>query len=90
MDVRILHEWLNELMLENERECNVNNVVHYRYSNRPVVVATIDVPKDERVPSYKIARFLESKGVKFDYFVYDREKCRYYAMLNKNSFERCQ
>ena len=66
----------------------VDNVIHYRYLNKPVVVATVDVPKDERVPSYKIVDFLVSEGIKFDYLAYDREKCRYYAMLNKNSFER--
>ena len=88
MDVQIFNEFLNELANEHKRD--IDNIVHYRYSNKPVVVATVDVPKDERVPSYRIARFLESKGVKFDYFVYDREKCRYYAMLNKNGFERCQ
>ena len=66
----------------------VDNVIHYRYLNKPVVVATVDVPK--RVPSDKIVNFLVSEGIKFDYLAYDREKCRYYAMLNKNGFERCE
>ena len=66
----------------------VDNVIHYRYLNKPVVVATVDVPKDERVPSDKIVNFLVSEGIKFDYLAYDREKCRYYAMLNKKGFER--
>ena len=68
----------------------VDRVIHYRYLNKPVVVATVDVPKDEKVPSYKIVDFLVSEGIKFDYLAYDREKCRYYAMLNKNGFERCE
>ena len=68
----------------------VDNVIHYRYLNKPVVVATVDVPKDERVPSDKIADFLVSKGIKFDHLAYDREKCRYYATLNKKGFERCE
>ena len=68
----------------------VDNVIHYRYLNKPVVVATVDVPKDERVLSYKIVDFLVSEGIIFDYLAYDREKCRYYAMLNKKGFERCE
>ena len=68
----------------------VDSVIHYRYLNKPVVVATVDMPKDEKVPSYKIVDFLVSEGIKFDYLAYDREKCRYYAMLNKNGFERCE
>ena len=68
----------------------VDNVIHYRHLNKPVVVATVDVPKDEKVPSYKIVDFLVSEGIRFDYLAYDREKCRYYAMLNKNGFERCE
>ena len=68
----------------------VDSVIHYRYLNKPVVVATVDVPKDERVPIDKIVNFLVSEGIKFDYLAYDREKCRYYAMLNKNCFERCE
>ena len=32
----------------------VDNVIHYRYLNKPVVVATVDVPKDERVPRNQI------------------------------------
>ena len=68
----------------------VDNVIHYRYLNKPVVVATVDVPKDEKVPSYKIVDFLVSEGIVFDYLAYDGEKRRYYAMLNKNCFERCK
>ena len=68
----------------------VDNVIHYRYLNKPVVVATVDVPKDEMVPSNKIVDFLVSEGVKFDYLAYNKEKCRYYAMLNKKGFERCE
>ena len=67
----------------------VDSIIHYRYLNKPVVVATVDVPKDERVPSDNIVNFLVSEGIKFDYLAYDREKCRYYAMLNKKGFERC-
>ena len=68
----------------------VDSVIHYRYLNKTVVVATVDVPKDERVPSDKIVNFLVSQGIKFDYLAYDEEKRRYYAMLNKNGFERCE
>lgn len=68
----------------------VDNVIHYRYLNKPVVVATVDVPKDERVSSDKIVNFLVSQGIKFDYLAYDGEKCRYLAMLSKKGFERCQ
>ena len=68
----------------------VDNVIHYRYLNKPVVVATVDVPKDERVPSDKIVNFLVSQGIKFDYLAYDGEKCRYLAMLSKKGFERYQ
>lgn len=68
----------------------VDSVIHYRYVNKPVVVAIVDVPKDEKVPSNNIVDFLVSEGVKFDYLAYDGEKCRYYAMLNKNGFERCK
>ena len=68
----------------------VDSIVHYRYLNKPVVVATVDVPKDERVPSYKIVDFLVSEGIKFDYLAYDREKCGYCAMLSKKGFERCE
>ena len=88
MDVKTFNEFFNELVNEHKRE--VNNVIHYRYLNKPVVVATVDVPKDERVTSDKIANFLVSQGIKFNYLAYDREKCRYYAMLNKNGFERCE
>ena len=88
MDVKTFNEFFNELA--NEQKRNIDNVVHYRYSNKPAVVATVDMPKNERVPSYRIVRFLESQGIKFDYLAYDREKCRYYAMLNKNGFERCE
>ena len=68
----------------------VDSVIHYRYLNRPVVVATVDVPKDERVPSDKIVNFLVSQGIKFDYLAYDGEKCRHLAMLSKKGFERCE
>ena len=68
----------------------VDNVIHYRYLNKPVVVATVDVPKDEKVPSDKIVNFLVSEGIKFDYLAYDGEKRRYYAMRNKKGFERCK
>ena len=68
----------------------VDSVIHYRYLNKPVVVATVDVPKDERVPSDKIVNFLVSQGIKFDYLAYDGEKCRYLAMLSKKGFERCE
>lgn len=68
----------------------VDSVIHYRYLNKPVVVAIVDVPKDEKVPSNNIVDFLVSEGVKFDYLAYDGEKRRYYAMLNKKGFERCQ
>ena len=88
MDVKTFNEFFNELVNEHKRE--VNNVIHYRYLNKPVVVATVDVPKDERVPSDKIVNFLVSQGIKFDYLAYDREKFRYYAMLNKKGFERCE
>lgn len=87
MDVKTFNEFFNELA--NEQKRKVNNVIHYRYLNKPVVVATIDVPRDERIPSNKIVDFLKSEGIKFDYLAYDGEKCRYYAMLNKNGFERC-
>ena len=68
----------------------VDNVIHYRYLNKPVVVAAVDVPEDERVPIDKIVNFLVSEGIKFDYLAYDGEKCRYLAMLSKKGFERCQ
>lgn len=67
----------------------VDSVIHYRYLNKPVVVATVDVPKDEKVPSYKIVDFLVSEGIVFDYLTYDIGKSRYCAMLNKNCFEKC-
>lgn len=88
MDVKTFNEFFNELANKQERE--VNNVIHYRYLNKPVVVAMVDVPIDERIPSYKIVDFLKSEGIKFDYLAYDGEKRRYYAMLNKNGFERCE
>ena len=88
MDVKTFNELFDELVNEQKRE--VNNVIHYRYLNKPVVVATVDVPRDERIPSYKIVDFLRSEGIKFDYLTYDVEKRRYYAMLNKNGFERCE
>ena len=87
MDVKTFNEFFNELANKQERE--VNNVIHYRYLNKPVVVATVDVPKDERIPSDKIVNFLVSEGIKFDYLTYDIGKSRYYAMLNKNCFEKC-
>lgn len=88
MDVKTFDELFNERVNEHKRE--VNNVIHYRYLNKPVVVATVDVPIDERIPSYKIVDFLKSEEIKFDYLAYDRDKHRYYAMLNKNGFERCK
>lgn len=87
MDVKTFDELFNELVNEHKRD--VDSVVHYRYLNKHVVVATVDVPRDERIPSYKIVDFLKSEGIKFDYLAYDGEKRRYYAMLNKNGFERC-
>lgn len=87
MDVKTFDESFNELV--NEHKSEVNNVIHYRYLNKPVVVATIDIPRNERIPSNKIVDFLVSEGIKFDYLAYDGEKCRYYAILNKNGFERC-
>lgn len=68
----------------------VDNVIHYRYLNKPVVVATVDVPKDENVPCGEIINFLQSERIKFNYLAYDGEKYRYYAMLNKNCFEKCK
>ena len=68
----------------------VDNVIHYRYLNKPVVVATVDVPKDEKVPCSEIINFLQSEGIKFSYLAYDGEKCRYLAMLSKKGFERCK
>lgn len=88
MDVKTFDELFNELV--NKQERNIDNVVHYRYSNKPIAVAIVDVPKNERIPSYKIVDFLVSEGIKFDYLTYDGEKSRYYAMLNKNGFERCE
>lgn len=88
MDVKTFNEFFNELV--NERKRGVDRVIHYRYLNKPVVVATVYVPKGEKVPSYKIVDFLKSEGIKFDYLAYDVETSRYYAMLNKKGFERCQ
>lgn len=88
MDVKTFNEFFNELV--NERKRDVDSVVHYRYLNNPVVVATVYVPKGERIPDYKIVDFLKSEGIKFDYLAYDGETSRYYAMLNKNGFERCE
>ena len=88
MDVKTFNELFDELVNEQKRE--VNNVIHYRYLNKPVVVATVDVPRDERVPSNEIVDFLVSEGVRFDYLAYDGEKYRYCAMLNKKGFERCK
>ena len=88
MDVKTFNEFFNELV--SEHKCEVNNVIHYRYLNKPVVVATVDVPRDEIIPSYKIVDFLRSEGIKFDYLAYDGKRSCYYAMLNKNGFERCE
>ena len=88
MDVKTFNELFDELVNEHKRD--VDSVVHYRYLNKPVVAATVDVPRDERMPSYKIFDFLRSEGIKFDYLAYDGEKRRYYAMLSKNGFERCE
>ena len=49
MGVKTFNEFFNELVNEHKRE--VNNVIRYRYLNKPVVVATVDVPRDERIPS---------------------------------------
>lgn len=68
----------------------VDSIIHYRYLNKSVVVATVDVPKDEKVPCSEIINFLQSEGIKFNYLTYDGEKCRYYAMLNKKGFEKCK
>lgn len=68
----------------------VNGVIRYRYINAPVVVAIVDVRKDERVSSNEIVDFLVSEGIRFDYLAYDGEKSCYYAMLNKKGFERCE
>ena len=57
MDVKTFNELFDGLVNEHKRE--VNNVIHYRYLNKPVVVATVDVPRDERIPSYKIVDFLK-------------------------------
>ena len=88
MDVKTFNELFNELA--NKQERNIDNVVHYRYSNKPIAVAIVDVPKNERIPSYKIVDFLVSEGIIFDYLTYDAGKSRYYAMLNKNCFEKCK
>ena len=88
MDVKTFNELFDELV--SEHKCEVNNVIHYRYLNKPVVVATVDVPRDERIPSYKIVDFLRSEGIKFDYLTYDGKRSCYYAMLNRNGFERCE
>ena len=88
MDIKTFDEFFNELA--NKQERNIDNVVHYRYSNKPEVVATVDIPKDERILSYRVINFLKSQGIKFDYLTYDMEKSRYYAMLNKNCFEKCK
>ena len=68
----------------------VDSVIHYRYLNKPVVVATVDVPKDENVPCSEIINFLQSEGIIFDYLTYNTGKSRYYAMLKKNCFEKCK
>lgn len=67
-----------------------NEIIHYRYSSKPTVVATVDVPEDEKVPCSEIINFLQSEGIKFNYLTYDGEKCRYLAMLSKKGFERCK
>ena len=90
MDVKTLSELISELMLENERERKIDSVVCYKYSSKPIVVATVDVPNDEKVCSVDIVKFLESEGIKFDYLAYDGEKYRYCAMRYKKGFERCQ
>lgn len=66
-----------------------SEVVRYRYSNRPVVVATVDVAFGEKLFSGDVIDFLSSEGVKFDYLAYDGEENRYYAMLRKKGFEKC-
>lgn len=88
MDVKTFNELFDGLVNEHKR--NVDSIVHYRYSNKPEVVATVDMPKDERILSYRVVNFLKSQGIKFDYLTYDTEKSRYYAMINKNDFERCE
>ena len=67
-----------------------NEIIHYRYSSKPIVVATVDVPENEKVPCSEIINFLQSEGIKFNYLAYDGEKCRYLAMLSKKGFERCK
>lgn len=67
-----------------------NEVVHYRYSNKPVVVATVNVADDENVLGVEVAEFLESEGIKFDHLLYDENQRRYYAMLSKKGFEKCK
>ena len=81
MNVNVSDEKIN--MVSNE-------IIHYRYSSKPIVVATVDVPEDERVPCSEIINFLQSEGIKFNYLAYDGEKCRYLAMLSKKGFERCK
>ena len=81
MNVNVSDEKIN--MVSNE-------IVHYRYSSKPIVVATVDVPKDENVPCSEIINFLQSEGIIFDYLTYDTGKSRYCVMLNKNGFERCE
>lgn len=88
MDVKTFNELFDELV--SEHKCEVNNIIHYRYLNKPVVVATVDVPRDEIIPSYKVVDFLRSEGIKFDYLTCDGEKHRYYAMLKKSGFKRCE
>lgn len=66
-----------------------DEIIRYRYSNKPVVIATVDVAYGEKLFGGDIIEFLNSEGVKFDYLAYDGEKNRYYAMLRKKGFERC-
>lgn len=65
-------------------------IIRYRYSNKPVIIATVDVDYGEKLFSGDVIDFLNSEGVKFDYLAYDGEKNRYYAMIRKNGFERCK
>lgn len=67
----------------------MNEVIHYKYSNKPVVVATVDITGGENVLGIDVAEFLESEGVEFDHLVYDENQRRYYATLRKKGFEKC-
>lgn len=81
MDVNVSNERINVVS---------NGIIRYRYSSKTTVVATVDVPENERISGYNVVKFLESEGIKFDCLSYNAEKHRYYAMLRKNGFERCQ